>query len=176
MMLHAAACTQLKQSPSAAQQVRDRLLGACLEAGAQLRCKASVEAISRRPAGEEQAGPGWSCTLADGSVHSADRLVGTRSCLSKRRTQCGVIFSDQTRSACEENRALLWGAQIVATGGLSFPKMGTDGTGHRLVAKVGHEPSAVYPALTPLQGPHPAGAQLAGLSLIALSFIDFTVL
>ena len=53
-------------------------------------------------------------------------------------------------------------SQIVATGGLSFPKMGTDGTGHRLVARLGHAPTPVYPALTPLKGAHPAQAQLAG--------------
>ena len=59
--------------------------------------------------------------------------------------------------------------QVVATGGLSFPKMGTDGTGHRLVAKLGHAPTPVYPALTPLTGTHPAKAQLAGASFIAYS-------
>lgn len=51
---------------------------------------------------------------------------------------------------------------IVATGGLSFPKVGTDGTGHRILAKLGHTLHEVYPALTPLTGPHPGGQQLAG--------------
>lgn len=50
----------------------------------------------------------------------------------------------------------------MATGGLSFPKMGTDGTGHRLVQRLGHSMHPVYPALTPLKGAHPAGGQLAG--------------
>ncbi|EIE23290.1 HI0933-like protein [Coccomyxa subellipsoidea C-169] len=54
---------------------------------------------------------------------------------------------------------------VVATGGLSFPKMGTDGTGHRIVGALGHSLKPVYPALTPLKGRHPAGSQLAGLSL-----------
>ncbi|CAL8465205.1 g4740 [Coccomyxa elongata] len=54
---------------------------------------------------------------------------------------------------------------VVATGGLSFPKMGTDGTGHRIVGALGHSMKPVYPALTPLKGRHPAGSQLAGLSL-----------
>jgi hypothetical protein len=58
--------------------------------------------------------------------------------------------------------------QIVATGGLSFPAVGTDGTGHRLLAKLGHKLKPTYPALTPLTGPHPAGSQLAGLSLEVL--------
>ena len=51
---------------------------------------------------------------------------------------------------------------MMATGGLSFPKMGTDGTGHRLVQRLGHSMHPVYPALTPLKGAHPAGGQLAG--------------
>lgn len=52
--------------------------------------------------------------------------------------------------------------QVMATGGLSFPKMGTDGTGHRLVQRLGHSMHPVYPALTPLKGSHPADGQLAG--------------
>ena len=56
----------------------------------------------------------------------------------------------------------------MATGGLSFPKMGTDGVGHRLVQRLGHSMHPVYPALTPLKGGHPAGSQLAGDTLTVL--------
>lgn len=55
---------------------------------------------------------------------------------------------------------------ILATGGLSFPAVGTDGTGHRIAREqLGHSLREPYPALVPLTGPHPGGAQLAGLSL-----------
>ena len=55
---------------------------------------------------------------------------------------------------------------IVATGGLSFPKVGTDGTGYRILSEdLGHELVEPYPALTPLTGPHPGSASLAGISL-----------
>ncbi|GFR47749.1 hypothetical protein Agub_g9514 [Astrephomene gubernaculifera] len=54
---------------------------------------------------------------------------------------------------------------IIATGGLSFPAVGTDGTGHRMLQALGHRLSEPYPALTPLKGPHPAGQQLAGVSM-----------
>eukprot|EP00976_Prorocentrum_cordatum_P024942 507284-Prorocentrum_minimum.AAC.1 len=54
---------------------------------------------------------------------------------------------------------------VVATGGLSFPAVGTDGTGHRILKKQGHSLVPTYPALTPLTGPHPNGEQLAGVSL-----------
>jgi len=58
---------------------------------------------------------------------------------------------------------------IVATGGLSFPLVGTDGTGHRLLNALGHTLVPTYPALTPLTGPHPNGEQLAGVSLYAVN-------
>lgn len=53
---------------------------------------------------------------------------------------------------------------IVSTGGYSFPAVGTDGTGLRLLSGLGHQLSAggCYAALTPLKGPHPGGEQLAG--------------
>ncbi|KAG2453062.1 hypothetical protein HYH02_002395 [Chlamydomonas schloesseri] len=54
---------------------------------------------------------------------------------------------------------------VVATGGLSFPAVGTDGTGHRLLARLGHSLRPTYAALTPLVGKHPAGQQLAGVSM-----------
>lgn len=57
-----------------------------------------------------------------------------------------------------------WGAQVFATGGLSFPKLGTDGTGHRILRAAGHNMAQPYPALTPLLGQHPASRQLAGPS------------
>jgi predicted Rossmann fold flavoprotein len=60
-------------------------------------------------------------------------------------------------------------ALVLATGGLSFPALGTDGTGHRIVSQcLGHALHAPYPALVPLHGAHPGaegGAALAGVSL-----------
>ncbi|KAL6754148.1 HI0933-like protein-domain-containing protein [Haematococcus lacustris] len=53
----------------------------------------------------------------------------------------------------------------MATGGLSFPAVGTDGTGLRVLKRAGHSLNEVYPALVPLTGSHPGGQQLAGLSL-----------
>lgn len=54
---------------------------------------------------------------------------------------------------------------IICTGGMSFPAVGTDGTGHRILEGLGHELVPPYPALTPLVGAHPANHQLAGLSM-----------
>lgn len=54
---------------------------------------------------------------------------------------------------------------IIATGGLSIPKMGTDGKGHKILKKLGHKINRTYPALTPLKGLHPANNLIAGISL-----------
>jgi hypothetical protein len=66
-------------------------------------------------------------------------------------------------------------AVILATGGLSFAAVGTDGTGHRIaVDALGHAMAEPFPALVPLYGAHPGAdgpAALAGVSLqtVALS-------
>lgn len=53
---------------------------------------------------------------------------------------------------------------VLATGGLSVPKTGSDGTGLGIAEALGHVVNPVYPALTPLTAqPHPH-AELAGIS------------
>ena len=53
---------------------------------------------------------------------------------------------------------------ILATGGLSVPKTGSDGTGLRIAEALGLKTHPTYPALTPLVAdPHPQ-AELAGVS------------
>jgi predicted Rossmann fold flavoprotein len=54
---------------------------------------------------------------------------------------------------------------VVATGGLSVPKSGSDGLGLAILRKLGHTVHPTYPALTPLTGAAPPFADLAGLSL-----------
>ena len=56
---------------------------------------------------------------------------------------------------------------VLATGGLSVPTTGSDGTGLRLVEALGHAVTPPYPALTPLLGGAPAHHALAGVSLAA---------
>jgi len=53
---------------------------------------------------------------------------------------------------------------ILATGGLSVPPTGSDGTGLRIAAGLGHDLHDTYPALTPLTASS-APAFLSGLSL-----------
>ncbi|HEX3927457.1 MAG TPA: aminoacetone oxidase family FAD-binding enzyme [Gemmatimonadales bacterium] len=56
-------------------------------------------------------------------------------------------------------------AVIVATGGLSVPKTGSDGFGLTQLAALGHVVHPTYPALTPILCAPPAFADLAGVSL-----------
>ncbi len=55
---------------------------------------------------------------------------------------------------------------VVATGGLSVPTTGSDGTGLRVAEALGHRMIDTYPALTPLLGlPASGHAALSGVSL-----------
>ena len=54
---------------------------------------------------------------------------------------------------------------VVATGGLSVPATGSDGTGMRVLRQLGHTIHDLYPALTPLTCEPPRHAELAGVSL-----------
>jgi hypothetical protein len=54
---------------------------------------------------------------------------------------------------------------VLATGGLSVPATGSDGTGLRLVRSLGHRVHDTYPALTPLTADPPVHGALAGVSL-----------
>lgn len=54
---------------------------------------------------------------------------------------------------------------IVATGGLSVPKTGSDGLGLSILARLGHEMHRTYAALTPVTAEPAPFAELSGISL-----------
>jgi predicted Rossmann fold flavoprotein len=56
-------------------------------------------------------------------------------------------------------------AVVIATGGLSVPKTGSDGLGVSMVERLGHTVHPMYPALTPLTAEPPPFGRLAGISL-----------
>jgi predicted Rossmann fold flavoprotein len=56
---------------------------------------------------------------------------------------------------------------VIATGGLSVPQTGSDGTGMRIVRQFGHTLHETYAALTPLTTEPAVHAHLAGVSLTA---------
>jgi predicted Rossmann fold flavoprotein len=56
-------------------------------------------------------------------------------------------------------------AVVIATGGLSVPKTGSDGGGLRIAEALGHAVNPTYPALTPLTCAAAPFSRLAGISL-----------
>jgi hypothetical protein len=75
-------------------------------------------------------------------------------------------FQGRWRLEREAAPALEADAVIVATGGLSVPKTGSDGLGLVTLAGLGHIVHPTYPALTPLLAEPTAFGALAGVSLI----------
>jgi len=59
------------------------------------------------------------------------------------------------------------GAVVLATGGLSIPKTGSDGAGLEAARRLGHRIVEPYPALTPLRSASAEHRALAGVSLPA---------
>ena len=64
-----------------------------------------------------------------------------------------------------DGRSLAAHAVILASGGLSVPQTGSDGTGLRVAHALGHTVRETYPALTPLTLQPARFAALAGISL-----------
>jgi hypothetical protein len=73
--------------------------------------------------------------------------------------------ADGWRIACTDERRVDADRVIVATGGLSVPKSGSDGTGLALLAALGHTIHEPYAALTPVYAEPAPFATLAGVSL-----------
>jgi predicted Rossmann fold flavoprotein len=62
-------------------------------------------------------------------------------------------------------RILPGAAVILASGGASYPRTGSDGSGYHLAAQVGHRIVPIGPALVPLVAAEPWVGELQGLSL-----------
>ncbi|MCA1803518.1 MAG: aminoacetone oxidase family FAD-binding enzyme [Rhodothermaceae bacterium] len=122
---------------NSAMEVRDVLLNKALESGVNVVYNAPVDRIEH-----------W-----DGKwvVRTAPR--GLREASGKGRAEAVEI------------QTMGYDALIIATGGLSVPSIGTDGMGHRFLAKAGHQAAPVYAALTPLTGSDAGHRELAGVSL-----------
>jgi predicted Rossmann fold flavoprotein len=71
------------------------------------------------------------------------------------------------RVRMEGGQAIEAAAVVIATGGLSVPQTGSDGTGLRIVKQLGHTLNETYAALTPLTSQPAAHGHLAGVSLTA---------
>ncbi len=63
------------------------------------------------------------------------------------------------------NDGYVFDAVIMATGGKSYPLTGSDGSGYRIVTKLGHKITELIPSLIPLNSPSPICGEMQGLSL-----------
>ncbi len=85
----------------------------------------------------------------------------------------GALFRDLARAEDDWELTFDAGAPlrartvVLATGGLSVPLTGSDGTGLRLAERLGHRMHATYPALTPLTTGVSRWTELSGVSLDA---------
>jgi len=106
----------------------------------------------------------------------SDRARDIRDGLIALAIEAGVEFQFQTSLESLQATADGWrvltdrgsieaDAVVLATGGLSVPKTGSDGLGLQLAAALGHDLHPTYPALTPLVLEPAAYSPLAGISL-----------
>lgn len=120
-----------------AKDVRDRLRAMAERNGVEMRFDTSVTGL-------EPAGGG----AAAGGAEAAGRSPTT-----------------SWRARLSNGSALLASRVIVATGGLSIPATGSDGTGLDIMRRLGHTIHDTYPALTPLTATPHKYAALSGVSL-----------
>lgn len=161
-----------------AQTVLDALLAACARAGAEVRGGARavrLEQVEGDAGGEAGGDAGGNADRyldvgADRST-AQQRPVSAAPGAARTRFRVGVqriADSAALGSAVAPSGQLAWplpeiapdewldaDAVIVATGGLSFPRTGSDGTGYALLTSLGHTLVPPVPALTPLASPDP---------------------
>jgi predicted Rossmann fold flavoprotein len=102
--------------------------------------------------------------VLDALLHALER--------SGAQLRAGFRVGDVERSVegwftlrSEEGESLEADALVLATGGLSLPKTGSDGAGLRLAANLGHSLVPTYPALVPLLATEEGWAELSGVSV-----------
>ena len=100
--------------------------------------------------------------VADALARECRRLgvrtlrTSAREILTEDGAVTGVV-TDQGRIACR--------AAALCTGGLSYPKTGSDGTGDGIAEKLGHTVTPRRPSLVPLESPDGYCAEMQGFSL-----------
>jgi hypothetical protein len=117
----------------------------------------------------EQSKTGKVYPLFGGGKEVRDRLLATvkRSGVTvrARASVAEIAPSERRRIVLETGEAIVAERVVLATGGLSYPRTGSDGTGHEIAHWLGHHLVESYPALVSLRGGSSAHHHLAGLSL-----------
>lgn len=117
----------------------------------------------------EQRRTGKVFPLFGGGEEVRDRLLAAvrRSKVVVRTGKRVVAISpsERRRVILAEGEAIVADRVVLATGGLSYPRTGSDGSGHEIVRALGHHLVEPYPALVALRGGDAAHHELAGLSI-----------
>ncbi len=117
----------------------------------------------------EQRRTGKVYPLFGGGKEVRDRLLAAvkRSGVTVRTgvSVAEIAPSERRRIVLETGEAIVAERVVLATGGLSYPRTGSDGTGHEIARALGHYLVESYPALVSLRGGSSAHHHLAGLSL-----------
>jgi len=82
-----------------------------------------------------------------------------------RNVRLAGIAARPLAASTADGASLAADAIVLATGGLSIPKTGSDGAGLDAARRLGHKVVEPYPALTPLKSASAAHRALAGVSL-----------
>ena len=100
--------------------------------------------------------------IADALARECERLcVRTLRCSARNiETKDGAVCAVQTDGEKTPCRAA-----AICTGGLSYPKTGSDGWGYRMAAKLGHTVTPRRPSLVPLESDDAYCAEMQGFSL-----------
>jgi predicted flavoprotein YhiN len=89
-------------------------------------------------------------SATDGGRALASHGLRRRRHLPLREPVTDLEAAGEALASHDTSGGLTARAVILATGGLSFPKTGSDGSGYRLATGLGHTLSPRNPALTPL--------------------------
>jgi hypothetical protein len=139
-----------------AQGVLDALLAACERAGVTLRKGARVVRLERADGSAPDAPGAWRGAIQPvrGSVEFGEGTARTGE-------------TDFALPAVEPAEWIEADAVVLASGGLSFPRTGSDGTGYALALRLGHTIVPTTPALTPLVAVDPLCQSAQGVTLDA---------
>jgi predicted flavoprotein YhiN len=157
-----------------AHTVLDALLGACERARVTIESGARVVRIER--AGEEARAAAARGPRGARCPERPSGGVAPRYRLGIQRVSDSAAFGAEVAAVGEKDWPLParepdeWieaDTVVLATGGLSFPRTGSDGTGYALATALGHTIVPPVPALTPLAASDPLLARLQGLTLEA---------
>ena len=131
----------------------DALLGAVERAGVTLESGARVVRLERTGGADGGATGRWRLGIQD--MKASAQFSAAAHAVGEARWPL---------PAAEPERWVEADAVVLATGGLSFPRTGSDGTGYALAAALGHTIVAPVPALTPLTAADPLCTRLQGLT------------